>query len=78
LGDNENAIKIQIYCVLIVNLLIGVIKKSLKDNGLSNLVSFFEIHLFNYIHLTKFLVPKRMKLDAENNNQLNDDYLAIE
>jgi IS4 transposase len=30
LGDNENAIKIQIYCVLIVNLLIGVIKKSLK------------------------------------------------
>jgi hypothetical protein len=33
--DNENAIKIQIYCVLIVNLLIGVIKKSLKDNGLS-------------------------------------------
>jgi IS4 transposase len=34
-GDNENAIKIQIYCVLIVNLLIGVIKKSLKDNGLS-------------------------------------------
>jgi IS4 transposase len=30
LGDNENAIKIQIYCVLIVNLLMGVIKKSLK------------------------------------------------
>lgn len=25
LGDNENAIKIQIYCVLIVNLLLGVI-----------------------------------------------------
>ncbi|MEN2435954.1 transposase [Weeksellaceae bacterium A-14] len=30
LGDNENAIKIQIYCVLIVNLLLAVIKKSLK------------------------------------------------
>jgi hypothetical protein len=30
LGDNENAIKIQIYCVLIVNLLMGVVKKSLK------------------------------------------------
>jgi len=27
LGDNENAIKIQIYCVLIVNLLIALIKK---------------------------------------------------
>ena len=29
LGDNENAIKIQIYCVLIVNLLIVEIKKKL-------------------------------------------------
>ena len=29
LGDNENAIKIQIYCVLIVNLLIAEIKKKL-------------------------------------------------
>src|SRR5690554_8213989 len=27
LGDNENAIKIQIYCVLIVNLLMAVIQK---------------------------------------------------
>jgi hypothetical protein len=46
-----------------------------------NLVS-FRIHLFNYIHLTKFLESpeKRMELDAENNNQLGifDDYLAIE
>ena len=56
LGDNENAIKIQIYCVLIVNLLMGVIKKSLKRQwAFSNLVSFCRIHLFNYIHLTKFL-----------------------
>ena len=56
LGDNENAIKIQIYCVLIVNLLMGVIKKSLKRQwSFSNLVSFCRIHLFNYIHLTKFL-----------------------
>jgi IS4 transposase len=30
LGDNENAFKIQIYCVLIVNLLIAVIKKEVK------------------------------------------------
>lgn len=56
LGDNENAIKIQIYCVLIVNLLMGVIKKSLKRKwAFSNLVSFCRIHIFNYIHLTKFL-----------------------
>ena len=56
LGDNENAIKIQIYCVLIVNLLIAVIKKKLKRSwAFSNLVSFCKIHLFNYIHLMKFL-----------------------
>ena len=56
LGDNENAIKIQIYCVLIVNLLIAVIKKRLKRSwAFSKLVSFCKIHLFNYIQLMKFL-----------------------
>jgi hypothetical protein len=56
LGDNENAIKIQIYCVLIVNLLMAVIQKSLKRSwSYSNLVSFCKIHLFNFIHLLKFL-----------------------
>ncbi len=56
LGDNENAIKIQIYCVLIVNLLLAVIKKKLKRSwAFSNLVSFCKIHLFNYINLMRFL-----------------------
>ncbi|MDR2221110.1 MAG: IS4 family transposase [Flavobacteriaceae bacterium] len=56
LGDNANAIKIQIYCVLIVNLLISVIKKKLKRSwAFSNLVSFCKIHLFNYIKLLHFL-----------------------
>ena len=56
LGDNENAIKIQIYCVLIVNLLLAVVKKKLKRSwAFSNLVSFCKIHLFNYINLIKFL-----------------------
>lgn len=56
LGDNENAIKIQIYCALIANLLMTVIQKMLKKSwAFSNLVSFCKIHLFNYIHLMKFL-----------------------
>ena len=56
LGDNENAIKIQIYCTLIANLLMTVIQKKLKKSwAFSNLVSFCKIHLFNYIHLLKFL-----------------------
>jgi len=56
LGDNENAIKIQIYCTLIANLLMTVIQKTLKRSwAFSNLVSFCKIHLFNYIHLLNFL-----------------------
>ena len=56
LGDNENAIKIQIYCALIANLLMTVIQKSVKKAwAFSNLVSFCKIHLFNYIHLLRFL-----------------------
>ena len=56
LGDNENAIKIQIYCTLIANLLMTVIQKMLKKSwAFSNLVSFCKIHLFNYIHLMNFL-----------------------
>jgi hypothetical protein len=56
LGDNENAIKIQIWCILIVNLLMTIIKKVVKRRwAFSNLVSFCRLHLFNYIHLIKFL-----------------------
>lgn len=81
LGDNENAIKIQIYCVLIINLLLGVVKKSLKRQwSFSNLVSFCRIHLFNYIHLVKFLESpeKNWELNTEKYGQLGlfDDYLS--
>lgn len=56
LGDNENAIKIQIWCTLIVNLLLTVIRKKIKRKwAFSNLASFCRLHLFNYIHLMKFL-----------------------
>jgi IS4 transposase len=56
LGDNKNAIKIQIYYTLIANLLMTVIQKRLKRSwAFSNLVSFCKIHLFNYIHLLNFL-----------------------
>lgn len=73
LGDNENAIKIQIYCVLIVNLLLAVVKKKLKRSwAFSNLVSFCKIHLFNYIHLMKFLEnpEKDWIIDTHESKQL--------
>jgi hypothetical protein len=56
LGDNENAIKIQIWCALIVNLLLTVIRKKVRRKwSFSNLASFCRLHLFNYIHLIRFL-----------------------
>jgi predicted RNA-binding protein with RPS1 domain len=69
LGDNENAIKIQIYCALIANLLLTVIQKRLKRKwSFSNLVSFCKIHLFNYLHLLRFLEnPERDWLKTEEN-----------
>jgi len=69
LGDNENAIKIQIYCALIANLLMTVVQKMLKRSwSFSNLVSFSKIHLFNYIHLMRFLEnPDKDWLKLENN-----------
>ena len=51
LGDNENAIKIQIYCALIVNLLLTVVQKQLKRSwSFSNLVGFA-----GFICLTTFI-----------------------
>jgi len=68
LGDNENAVKIQLYCALIANLLITVVQKRLKRCwSFSNLVCFCRIHLFNYIHLLRFLEnPERDWLKNEN------------
>jgi hypothetical protein len=74
LGDNENALKIQIYCALIANLLMTVIMKALKRAwAFSNLVSFCKIHLFNYIHLISFLEnpDKDWRKNESTNTQLN-------
>ena len=69
LGDNENAIKIQIYCALIVNLLLTIVQKRLKRRwAFSNLVSFCRIHLFNYLHLMRFLEnPEKDWLKKQEN-----------
>lgn len=69
LGDNENAIKIQIYCALIVNLLLTIVQKLLKRKwAFSNLVSFCRIHLFNYLHLFRFLEnPEKDWLKKQEN-----------
>jgi hypothetical protein len=56
LGDNENAIKIQIWCTLIADLLLKVIKKNTTRRwAFSNLAAMVRIHLMTYIDLFAFL-----------------------
>lgn len=57
LGDNVNAIIIQIWCALIWNLLLTVLQRQIKAKSwaFSNLASVIRLHLFNYIQLNSFL-----------------------
>lgn len=56
LGDNENAIKIQIWCALITDLLIKIVKDRVKRKwSFSNIAAMIRLHLMTYINLVKFL-----------------------
>lgn len=56
LGDNENAIKVQVWCALIADLLIKYVQSKIRRKwSYSNLKSMVRLHLMNYIHLVKFL-----------------------
>ena len=56
LGDNQNAIEIQVWCALICLLLMEVIRKQLKKRwAFSNMVSLVRFHLMAYVHLVNFL-----------------------
>lgn len=56
LGDNANAIKIQIWCALIADLILKVIRKGSKSNmAFSNLTGLVRLHLMTYLDLNAFL-----------------------
>lgn len=56
LGDNENAIEIQIWTAMLANLLITLVKSKLKRKwAFSNLVSIIRQQLMNYINIYCFL-----------------------
>ena len=56
LGDNENAIKIQIFCSLIADLLLKLATARIKRQWAhSNLASLIRLHLMNYTRLVDFL-----------------------
>lgn len=56
LGDNANAIKIQIWCALIADLLFKVIKRGTSSKmSFSNMVGLVRLHLMTYMDLKSFL-----------------------
>ena len=56
LGDNENAIEIQIWAAMLANLLISLIKSKIKRSwAFSNMVSIIRRQLMNYINIYAFL-----------------------
>jgi hypothetical protein len=56
LGDNQNAIRIQIWCALITDMLLQIIRRQVKRKwAYSNVVKLIRLHLFNYLNLISFL-----------------------
>lgn len=70
LGDNQNAIRIQIWCALIADLLLNVIRKQVKRKwAFSTITCLVRLHLFNYLNLYSFLEnPESCIIMAPQNN----------
>jgi hypothetical protein len=55
-GASENAIKIQVYCVLIAQLLMVVIrKKAATKKSFANMITVIRLHLMSYVDLLGFI-----------------------
>ena len=55
-GENENAIKTQVYCVLIAQLLMVVIrKKAATKKSFANMITVIRLHLMSYVDLLAFI-----------------------
>lgn len=78
IGDNENAIRIQIWCNLIADLLLTRIRKGLnKQKAYSNVAALVRIHLMNYVALKQLILnPGDPTIFRNNspNTQLKFDY----
>ena len=66
LGESENAIKIQIWCALIADLLLKIVKSRCKRPwSFANLSSMVRLHLMTYINLMSFLTkPEKTLLQS--------------
>ena len=76
LGDNENAIEIQIWAAMLANFLISLIRSKVKRSwAFSNMVSIIRRQLMNYINIYAFLEnPEKcwlMQIQSEKNKYQN-------
>ena len=81
LGDSENAIQIQIWCSLIADLILKIIKKGAAVKwSFSNLAAMVRLHLMTYIDLGGFLLsPEKslMKMISQSKQRNHNQLLLI-
>jgi Transposase DDE domain/Domain of unknown function (DUF4372) len=77
LGESENAIKIQIWCSLITDLLLKIVSKMTnKKWSFANLSAMIRLHLMNYISIIRFLNnPEKSLIDYKE--KLPDHQLRL-
>jgi len=76
LGDNQNAIEIQIWVSLIIGLIMLVIQRKAKRKwAFSNMMSVIRYHLMTYIDLFKFL--KKPDGDWRDLSNVNQNQLSL-
>jgi IS4 transposase len=83
LGDNENAIELQIWAAMLANLLITLVKSRIKRKwAFSNMVSIIRQQLMNYINIYTFLEePEKswlLLIKEEKNKYPNSLFPKIE
>lgn len=77
LGDNENAIQIQIWCCLIINLLITIIKLKTANKKMSFAltVSIIRQHLMSYINILEYLKhPEGLRAEFKKSYPFRKNY----
>lgn len=78
LGDNENAIRTQIWCALIADLLLMVIKSWCpRAWSFANLAGMVRLHLMTYINLSAFLQNPEKALLQANQKSFKDHNLSL-
>lgn len=73
LGDNQNAIEIQIWSAMLAKLLITLVKSKIKRSwAFSNRVSIIRQQLMNYINIDNFLEnPEKSWVKIIHENRIN-------